>query len=505
MQVEYDLVIVGGSYAARYGAGLASQQGARVALVEPSGVRMQPLPLGAISQREGYANEPINQEINQRQVQSSQLFPVSSASPTSQDLGTLLEQYRKFSELLPEELSLRGLSSLGVDVIVGRGEFQRIESRARRTQRTQKFGFRVGQRILRSHHYLLAPELVPMLPEIPGLQTVNYLTVADLMTADLGQNNSESLEQLKKQLAAQSWLVMGNPYQGVEISQILQRWGKTVTLISPKVQLLPQEEPIANYLIQGQLEALGIRLITNSPVKLIRQIDGQQWVQAGDRAIEAEQLLLCPQQVPSTQNLNLEAAGVQTTKKGIITNQYLQTTNARIYAYNQPFTATSAQHIQTVIKNILISPLFPLSTQAIKLVHTQPRLARIGMTEREARQRYGKRVITLREYVKAQPLAQIQEDLTGFCQLVVLNNGVILGATIVGSQAMELISLVTLALRSHLRVADLAQLPEVNGSLLQRTAAQWLVGVAFPLGNRQSKFYHLWQELKNKFRVGEFF
>ncbi len=485
MQVEYDLVIAGGSYAARYGAGLARQQGARVALVERSKVRMQPFfPLGAISQREGYANESIN-----------------LASPTAQDLGTLLEQYQKFIELLPEELSLRGLSSLGVDVIVGQGEFQRLESGSRRNQNPQKnsqtIGFRVGQRLLRSHHYLLAPELIPVLPEIPGLPTVNYLTLADLIAADLRGNNSESLEQLKKQLAAQSWLVMGNPYQGAEISQILQQSGKTVTLISPKVQFLPQEEPIANYLIQGQLEAQGIRLITNSPVKLIRQIDGQQWVQAGDRAIEAEQILLCSQQVPSTQNLNLEVAGVQTTKKGIVTNQYLQTTNTRIYAYNHPFTAESAQQIRTLLKNILIQPLFPVSSPSGKLTYTKPSLARIGMTEREARQKYKKRVITLREYVKDQPLAQIREDLTGFCQLVVQPNGVILGATIVGDQATELISLVSLAMRSHLRVADLAQLPEVNCSLLQRTAAQWL--------DRQSKFYHLWQEVKNKFRVGEFF
>ncbi len=496
MQVEYDLVIVGGSYTARYGAGLASQQGARVALVERSSVQRQPFPLGAIEQ--------INQDqINQGKVsQTSQLSQTSQAPPSSpKDLITLLSQYQAWTELLPEELSLRGLSSLGVDVIVGQGEFQRLESGSGRTQNPQKnpqkIGFRVGQRLLRSHHYLLAPELVPMLPEIPGLQSVNYLTVAALMAADLGRSNLENLEQLKQQLAAQSWLVMGNPYQGVEISQILQQWGKTVTLISPKVQLLPQEESIANYLIQGQLEAQGIRLITNSPVKLIRQIDGQQWVQAGDRAIEAEQILLCSQQVPSTQNLNLEAAGVQTTKKGMVTNQYLQTTNPRIYAYNQPFTAESAQQIRTLLKNILILPLFPVSSQPGKMIYTKPSLARIGMTEREARQKYGKRVITLREYVKDQPLAQIQEDLTGFCQLVVQPNGVILGATIVGDQATELISLVTLAMRSHLRVAYLAQLPEVNGSLLQRTAAQWL--------DRQSKFYHLWQELKNKFRGEEFF
>ncbi len=483
MQVEYDLVIVGGSYTARYGAGLASQQGARVALVERSSVQRQPFPLEAINQKQGWL------------LQGSQSSQTSQAYP--KDLITLLSQYQALAELLPEELSLRGLRSLGVDVIVGQGEFQRLEPGSRRTQNPQKIGFRVGQRLLRSHHYLLAPELVPMLPEIPGLQSVDYLTVADLMAADLGRNNSESLEQLKKQLAAQSWLVMGNPYQGAEISQILQQCGKTVTLISPKVQLLPQEEPIANYLIQGQLEAQGIQLITNSPVKLIRQIDGQQWVQAGDRAIEAEQLLLCSQQVPSTQNLNLEAAGVQTTKKGIVTNQYLQTTKARIYAYNQPFTAESAQQIRTLLKNILILPLFPVSSQPGKMIYTKPPLARIGMTEREARQKYGKRVITLREYVKAQPLAQIQGELTGFCQLVVQPNGVILGVTVVGSQATELISLVTLAMRSHLRVADLAQLPEVNGSLLQRTAAQWL--------DRQSKFYHLWQEVKNKLRSLDFF
>ncbi|NJL89485.1 MAG: hypothetical protein HC916_06535 [Coleofasciculaceae cyanobacterium SM2_1_6] len=109
MQVEYDLVIVGGSYLARYGAGLASQQGARVALVEPPGIHMQPFSLEAI--------EPINQ----RPAQGSQ--PLQTSPAFTPDLVTLLENCRKFAELLPEELSLRGLSSLGVDVIVGGGNF----------------------------------------------------------------------------------------------------------------------------------------------------------------------------------------------------------------------------------------------------------------------------------------------------------------------------------------------------------------------------------------------
>ena len=486
MRGEYDLVIIGGSYTARYAAGMAAQRKIRVALVEPNNVKIQPFSLGEIYQAyqnlpslagrpsvaEQYRGDTITLDQSKRLRQ-----PQRKRSPKESEF---LHYYQRVNNFLESEFDLPELSQLGVDVIIGRGSFQKLPQLA----------FVIDKRILRSQRYLLAPELISVLPEIPGLEESSYTIPADLVS-DLKNNLEINLENSQESLA-QSWIVMGNPYVGVEMSQLLRNLGKTVTLVSPKPRLLPQEEPEANALIQGAIEAAGIRLLTHSPVTLIRYLEGKSWIQAGDQAIEAEKLLLCPRQIPQTTGLNLAAAGVEVNRHSVVVNQYLQTTNSHIYACSDQ-NGLGAYQGAIALKNALILPIFPVNYQhQPRIISTQPPLAQIGSTEQEARQRYGKQVITLREYVKNQPLAQMRGDTTGFCQLIIHSDGRILGGTIVGTHAREIISLIAFAMRAGLKVDHLAKLPETNGSLLQRTAAQGLTN--------KSKFYEIWQELKQRFR-----
>lgn len=483
MRGEYNLVIIGGSFTARYAAGMAARRGIRVALVEPPLVKIQVFSLGDIYQ--------AYQNLQDFPTQGN-IAPQPQGDDRSNNEAAFLRYSQTATKFLQSEFDLTELSHLGVDVMVGRGEFQKLPQLA----------FVVNKRVLRSHRYLLAPELVSILPDIPGLADSGYAIPAELeihLGNDLGTSVETALETAletnlkEKEPVAQSWIVMGNPYTAAEMSQFLRHLGKTVTLVSPKERLLPQEDADANALIQGEIEAAGIRLLTQSPVALIRYLEGKSWVQAGDRAIEAEKLLLCPRQIPQTIGLNLATAGVQINRNSIVVNQYLQTTNPHIYACSDQ-SGLGAYQVSIALKNALILPIFPVNYHhQPRIIHTQPPLARIGMTEPEARQKYGKQVMIFKEYVKDQPLAQIRGETTGFCQLMVHRNGRILGGTIVGRQAGELISLVALAMRSRLTAGDLAQLPETNGSLLQRTAAQWLA--------RQSKFYYIWQEIKQRFHL----
>lgn len=463
MRGEYDLVIIGGSSTARYAAGMAVQRGKRVALVEPPSVKIQPFSLGEVYQ--AYQSRNIVPAFDR-------ILTLDQGEPAN-NAAAFLHYSQMATKFLPPEFDLAGLSQLGVDVVVGWGEFQKHPQLA----------FIVDRRVLRSHRYLLAPELISVLPEIPGLEESSYTIpgeLGDKLFRELANNLEPNLEP-------QSWIVMGNPYRAAEMSQILRYLGQAVTLVSPKVQLFPQEDAEVNALLQGEIEAAGIRLLTHSPVTLIRYLEGKSWVQAGDRAIEVENILLCPRQIPQTAGLNLATVGVQVNRQGIVVNKYLQTTNPHIYACSDQQGLGNYQ-AAIALKNALILRMFPVNYQSQpRITYTQPPLARIGMTEPEARQRYGKQVMTLRAYVKDQPLAQMAGETTGFCQLIVHSKGQILGGVIVGKQAPELVSLVALAMRSRLTVGDLAQLPETNGSLLQRTAAQWL--------RKRSKFYYILQEI----------
>ncbi|NJR65845.1 MAG: NAD(P)/FAD-dependent oxidoreductase [Leptolyngbyaceae cyanobacterium CRU_2_3] len=110
---------------------------------------------------------------------------------------------------------------------------------------------------------------------------------------------------------------------------------------------------------------------------------------------------------------------------------------------------------------------------------TQPELARIGLTEAQARQSYGetgKPLIILKQFTKTLAKDQIQGETTGFCKLIVRHNGEILGGHWVGTAASEGIGILALAMQQKIKVSAIAQLPFVTPShaeLLQAIAQQW--------------------------------
>ena len=171
-------------------------------------------------------------------------------------------------------------------------------------------------------------------------------------------------------------------------------------------------------------------------------------------------------------------------------NQKLQTTNSRIYACGDAIGGYQFAHIanyeaKIALQNALVSPQYKVDYRSIPwLVCTDPPLARVGFTVTQARQKYGNDVLVLQQYFKTLAIAQIQDEMTGICQLVVRRNGTILGAAIIGSQAGELINLIALAIAQQLKIDAIAHLVSVYpswGEILSQTANEYL---STPLGHR---------------------
>ena len=180
--------------------------------------------------------------------------------------------------------------------------------------------------------------------------------------------------------------------------------------------------------------------------------------------------MLCAGYQPDLENLNLEAVGVRLKRRRLVLNEKLQTTNHRIYACGDAIGGYQFANIANyeagiALKNALFFPKFKVDYRSIPwAIFTQPQLARVGLTEVQARRIYGSDVVILRQHFKTVAAAQIQDRITGTCKLIVRRNGEILGAAVVGSQAGEIINSIALAIASKLKVNAIASLAPVYPS-----------------------------------------
>lgn len=482
MTVEYDLIVIGGSTAGTYAAVAAAHLNARVALVEPQGLQTNWLGYGAL-----YTQALTQVGRVAQQVRDAPQFGIYSSDPDSteqrQTSSVQLTEAMQWADAVvhtcSEQYSPAILASLGVDVITGVGEFCR----------RPHLGFIVNNRRLRARAYLIATGSRPVVPDIEGLQTVGYLTPTDIWQEGLKkglQVDSLKVEDSNLQPSARplqgSWVVIGGGPIGIELAQTLARLNCEVTLVMKALHILPNEDPEASRLVQAQLEAEGVRVLTESPVTQVRQIDDKKWVQAGNRAIEADEIILATGQMLNIESLNLEGVGVKFHRQGLELNEKLQTTNPRIYACGDVVGGYQFRHIaqyeaSIALKNALFAPFFKVDYRGIPwAIFCDPQLAQVGLTEAQARQRYGKDVFVVRQYFKALDKAQILGETTGFCKIVGRLNGEILGASIVGPDASELIGTIALSVRQKLKVKAIANLPHISPTLSEithKTALEW--------------------------------
>ncbi|EGJ29725.1 MULTISPECIES: FAD-dependent oxidoreductase [Moorena] len=479
MTVDYDLIIIGSTPAGVYAAVAAAGLKARVALVDPQPGQTSWLGQGAIYTR---VLSEIGRKLEQmRDAAQWRIYPqiADSTEPDMSQTGfpsLPLTEVMEWANLVvancSEQNSPAILAALGIDIITGEGEFCRLPH----------LGFVVNNRRLRSRAYLIATGSRPDISDIKGLQTIDYFTPNDIWHKVLKVGKLKVAGSTSQPSLPKSWVVIGDEPIAPELAQTLVRLGCEVTLVVSTTRILFQEDLEASRLIQAQLEAEGIRVLTDSPVDQVREIEGKTWVQAGNKAIEADAILLATGEQPNVESLNLEGVGIKYTQQGLQLNQKLQTTNPRIYSCGKMAGGYPCGHIaqyqaSIALKNALFFPCFKVDYHGIPwTVLTEPQLARVGLTEVEARKRYGKNLWVMREYFKELDQAQLLGQTTGYMKLVVGRNGTILGATIVGSQATELIGEITLAIEQKINLGLLANVyypyPTLS-EIFKKTAIEW--------------------------------
>jgi pyruvate/2-oxoglutarate dehydrogenase complex dihydrolipoamide dehydrogenase (E3) component len=454
MPNDHDLVIIGGSLAGYQAALTATELGAKVALVEPQAhyeINYHHVlrAVGKITNYSRGANIGLGY---------SQLAAKSLLSDHWQE--TILYA-RSVATNLIEQHSLANLAAHGVDMIVGSGEFQS----------SPQLGFQVNQRLLQGRTYLLACGSRPAMPEIDGLEKTGYLTLEDIWP------------YLSQKHPPGNLVILGGVPQSLEIAQTLAYFGYKITLICHKTHLFKYLEPEISQLLIAQLEADGVTVFNDIEVTQVRQIGDKKWLQAGDRAIETEEIIVATGQQPNFSSLNLSPVGVKYNSQRIFVNERLQTTNQRIYACGDIIGGYSLTNIAnheayTAIHNALFLPQTKINYQCLPwVISTQPMAAKVGLTAAQAHQRYAKsRIFTCKQYYKSLTTAQMQNEITGICKLVALENGEILGCSIFGAEAGELINIIALAMSRQVKVNDLVNLAPTYpgfGEILFQTAREW--------------------------------
>jgi pyruvate/2-oxoglutarate dehydrogenase complex dihydrolipoamide dehydrogenase (E3) component len=418
MAVDYDLAIIGNGEQAVLLAMQATRLKARVVLVtEPNALEFE------------HIQACLGQMLNDRTP--PELIPQAIAR-TQHDLYA----YNR----------LELLQALGVDVILGTGQF---------SDRTTFTTAAPSSRDIRARAFAIAGNQSPPLRQIMGLDEIAPLTYEDLL----------HLHKLPKQLA-----VIGSRAIDCTIAQVLCRLGHQVALFTDSQHILSDLDVEIARILQAQLEVDDAKIYTSTRITAITKLDRATYhVWAGDRTFRYDRVLLPSWHLNYLQaphhhwenQLNLARAGVALSAGDIQLNRKRQTTNRRIYI---------CQHrtdIYTILTNTLFLPVAKVSKQARSLPQTMPMFppsGGIGMTEIDARLQYGQDLYVLQQTDNG--------ENPGFYKLLCRRNGKIIGAHAVGRNAIALVETVAIAMHSKLNIYQLSRTADTVPSLITQLALQ---------------------------------
>ena len=341
--------------------------------------------------------------------------------------------HRVIAAIAPNDSAER-FAGLGVRVIKGHAAFK-----DRRT-------VVVGETQIRARRFVIATGSAPAVPPIPGLDQGPYFTNETIF----------SLTELPKHL-----IVIGAGPIGLELAQAFRRFGSDVTVLEA-AQPLAKDDPEAAAIVVTALEREGV--VIRSGVKVAEAacaVGNVKVTLDGGEVVEGTHLLVATGRRPVTAGLGLEEAGIRHDGAGIVVNNKLKTSNARVYAIGDAaagqlqFTHAANYHAGLVIRNALFRLPVRVSNDVIPWVtYTEPELAQTGLSEATARKR-GYKVRLLRWPYHDNDRAQTERETHGHIKVVTTAKGKILGATIVGAQAGELITTWTLAVAQGLNIRAL--------------------------------------------------
>ncbi len=424
-QGRYNLVVVGGGTAGLVTAIGAAGLGAKVALVERHLLGGDCLNVGCVPSKGLLAAAKTVAT-----VRKAHEYGIHVPGGVKVDFAAVMERMRRLRASISRHDSARRYSEAGVDVFIGQGEF------------VDRHRLQVEDQVLNFKRAVIATGARAAAIPIPGLQETGYLTNESVF----------SLTELPARLG-----VIGAGPIGCEMAQAFRRFGSEVHLLERFPQILGREDRDAAALVEEALLHDGVHLVLNCSTKSVSAANGEKIVEVeceGEpRRIALDEILVGVGRAPNVEGLGLEKAGVEyDPRRGVLVNDYLQTSNPMIYAAGDicnlyKFTHTADATARIVIQNSLF--LGRKKTSALTVpwcTYTDPEIAHVGMYEKDAAEK-GLEVETFMRELKDVDRAVLDGETSGFVKVhVEKGRDRILGATIVARNAGSMISELTLAM-----------------------------------------------------------
>ncbi len=430
---RYNLVVIGAGTAGLVTAAGAAGLGAKVALIERGLMGGDCLNVGCVPSK-----ALISAGRVAAAVRHAGEFGIHGSDNIEVDFAAVMERLRRLRAQISPNDSAERFRALGVDVYFGQASF--VDSSTVDVNGTK----------LTFKRAVIASGARAAAPPIAGLETVDYLTNENLF----------SLTELPKRLG-----VIGAGPIGCEMAQAFAQLGSKVLLVESEHGMLPREDRDAAEIVQRTMLRDGVRLLccgkqltikNNSGIRLSVDSHGTNYDEPVD------QLLVSVGRAPNIDGLNLEAVGVNFSKKGITVSDRLQTTNPMIYAAGDVCSAFQFTHAADFMARIVIqNALFMGRKKTSSLVipwctYTSPEIAHVGLYEHQAREQN----ISIDTYVQSfheVDRAILESEENGLVKIhVKKGTDRIVGGTIVARSAGDLISEVTLAMTNGMGLGKIA-------------------------------------------------
>jgi pyruvate/2-oxoglutarate dehydrogenase complex dihydrolipoamide dehydrogenase (E3) component len=303
-----------------------------------------------------------------------------------------------------------------------------------------------GAHIITARRIIIATGSSPFVPPVPGLENVPYET-------------NETIFELREQ--PKHLLIVGGGPIGMEMAQAHIRLGCKVTVIEG-MKVFGQDDPETAAFVIDALKSEGVEIAEGAMAEEIGGKAGMIEVKAKDgRVFKGSHLLMAVGRKPNTDQLNLEAAGIEVTRRGIKVDAGLRSTNRKVYAIGDvagglQFTHMAAYHAGLIIRSALFGlPVKMRSDHIPWATYTDPELAQVGLTEAQARDQHGGNLEVVRFPYSHNDRAITERKTTGLIKVMVVR-GRPVGVSIAGYQAGELINLWALVLANKMKMKHVA-------------------------------------------------
>jgi pyruvate/2-oxoglutarate dehydrogenase complex dihydrolipoamide dehydrogenase (E3) component len=445
-QGKYDLVAIGGGTAGIIAALGTAGLGGRSALIERHLLGGDCLNYGCVpskalirAARAAYESLRIADCGLRIEVSEQSTIRNLQSAMAPQSFTQAMQRMRRLRAQISHHDSAQRFASLGVDVFLGSAKFTGPQS------------LEVGGQRLEFKRCVIATGARAAKADIQGIDQVGYLTNETLF----------SLTELPQRL-----IVVGGGPIGCEMAQTFRRFGSHVELVHRGRRLLPKDDPAAAEVIQKQFSREGMALhLVAKPVRCEQAADGKRLVidvAGGQQSLVADAILVAVGRAANVEGLGLEEAGIKYSPRGVEVNDFLRTSNPRIYAAGDiaghyQFTHAADAMARACIQNAFFFGRKRLSRMVMPwCTYTDPEVAHVGLTA-DAAAKQGIAIDSYPEELRRVDRAVLDGEEEGFAVVHCRRGtGKVVGATIVARHAGEMIGEVSLLMTAGLSLGTLA-------------------------------------------------